>query len=47
MTNFKIIGAIVALILAVLFFIGGVIILPVLYSTLETTDSYEYKVSGS
>lgn len=48
MANWKIIGAIVALIFSILFFIGGVIILPVLYHTLETEeDSHDYNVSGN
>lgn len=47
MANWKIIGAIVALIFAILFFIAGVVVLPVLYETLETSDSdddYQYGI---
>lgn len=47
MANLKIIGAIVALIFAILFFIAGVVVLPVLYETLETSDSYDYQASGN
>lgn len=48
MANWKIIGAIVALIFAILFFIAGVVVLPVLYETLETSDSDDdYQASGS
>lgn len=47
MANLKIIGAIVALIFAILFFIAGVVVLPVLYETLETSDSDDYQASGS